>query len=82
MKDKYEIVKKYIDEYDYYSLLRDGAPEDEFDSEVRKICNLISSDSSTERIAEVIAMVMRSSFGNEEKTESYMEIAEKIKWEL
>ena len=30
--DKFRIIKKYIDEYDYYSLLKHGAPEDEFDS--------------------------------------------------
>ena len=30
MKGKFKIVKKYIDEYDYYGLLRDGAPDDEF----------------------------------------------------
>lgn len=33
MNDKFKNVKKYIDEYDYYALLRDGAPDDEFVSE-------------------------------------------------
>ena len=82
MNNKYTIVKKYIDEYDYWSLLEDGAPEDEFDLEARKISDLINADSSIERIAEVIAMVMRSAFGNEEKTENYLETARKIKSEL
>lgn len=82
MNDKFVIVKKYIDEYDYYSLLEDGAPEDEFDLEARKISDLIDSDSSIERIAEVVAMVMRSAFGNEEQTENYLETAGKIKAEL
>lgn len=82
MNDKFVIVKKYIDEYDYYSLLEDGAPEDEFDSEARKISDLIDTDSSIERIAEVIAMVMRSAFGNVEQTENYLETAGKIKSEL
>ena len=82
MNNKYTIVKKYIDEYDYWSLLEDGAPEDEFDLEARKISDLINADSSIERIAEVIAMVMRSAFGNEEKAENYLETARKIKSEL
>lgn len=31
MSRMFEIVKKYIDEYDYYKLLYSGAPDDEFD---------------------------------------------------
>ena len=30
---KYSIVKKHVDEMDYYSLLLNGAPDDEFDPE-------------------------------------------------
>lgn len=82
MNDKFKVVKKYIDKYDYYSLLKDGAPDDEFDCESRKISDLITGESSVERIAEVIAMVMREAFGNEEKIDSYLETARKIKSEL
>jgi len=82
VKDKFAVVKKYIDELDYYSLLQEGAPEDEFDSESYKISQLITNDSPVERIAEVIAMVMRAAFGNEEAAEKYMEVAKKIKAEL
>ena len=37
MNSKFKIVKKYVDEYDYYGLLRDGAPDDEFISEALRI---------------------------------------------
>lgn len=82
MNDKFIIVKKWLDAYDYYSLLKNGAPEDEFASEARKISDLITDDSSVERIAEVIAMVMHSAFGNDERPERYLEMAKKIKAEL
>lgn len=82
MKDKYLIVKKYIDEYDYYSLLKHGAPEDEFATEVHKICGLITENSSVGEIAEAIAETMKVAFGNEENAKRYVEIARKIKSEL
>ena len=42
MKNKFKIIKKYIDEYDLFSLLDSGAPDDEFDSESYEIAKLIS----------------------------------------
>ena len=30
--NKYDVIKKYIDEFDYYGLLASCAPNDEFDS--------------------------------------------------
>lgn len=82
MKDMFSVVKKYVDEYDYDFLLRHGAPKDEFDSETRKICELITQDSSIEEIAEAIATVMHMAFGNEENAEKYLETARKIKGNL
>ena len=32
MSDKFLVIKKYIDEMDYYTLLASGAPSDEFDA--------------------------------------------------
>jgi hypothetical protein len=40
--NRFEIVKKYIDEYDYYDLLACGAPNDEFDRYSRKFANTIT----------------------------------------
>ena len=62
MKDKYLVVKKYMDEYDYESLLELGAPDDEYDIESRVISCLITKDNSVEEIAEVIARVMKHFF--------------------
>lgn len=82
MSDKFKTVKKYIDEYDYYALLRDGAPDDEFVSEALRISNGISEDSTIEQIAATIADVFHCSFGNEEKPERYLMVAQKIWSEL
>ena len=46
--NRFEIVKKYIDEYDYYDLLACGAPNDEFDSYSRKFANTITEKDSIE----------------------------------
>ncbi|MDE7302390.1 MAG: hypothetical protein K2N60_03615 [Oscillospiraceae bacterium] len=82
MNDKLTIVKKYIDKHDYYSLLKHGAPDNEYLSEAVEISDLISSDSSAEQIAEVIASVMQKYFGNNIKPEQYSEFAQEIKSEL
>ena len=37
MADRFHIVKKYIDQMDYYDLLASGAPSDEFDIESKEI---------------------------------------------
>lgn len=57
MNKIFTIVKKYIDEYDYYCLLREGAPEDEFASEALRMSDCISEDSTVEQIAAIIADV-------------------------
>lgn len=36
MSNRFHIVKKYIDQMDYYGLLAGGAPFDEFDIESKK----------------------------------------------
>ena len=68
MNGKFKIVKKYVDEYDYYGLLRDGAPDDEFISEALRISDRISEDNTIEQIAAIIADVFHLAFGNEENT--------------
>ena len=37
MSDKFLVIKKYIDQMDYYDLLASGAPSDEFDIESKEI---------------------------------------------
>lgn len=82
MSDKFSIVKKYIDEYDYYALLQEGAPDDEFISESIRISDRISEDSTIEQIASTIADVFHLAFGNEEHPEHYRTVAQKIWSEL
>ena len=82
MNGKFKIVKKYVDEYDYYGLLRDGAPDDEFISEALRISDRISEDSTIEQIAAIIADVFHLAFGNEEDPDHYMPVAQKMWSEL
>lgn len=82
MNNKFTVVKKYIDKHDYYSLLKHGAPDDEYLSEAVEISNLISSDCSAEQIASAVASVMQKYFGSNINPEHYLEIAKEIKSEL
>lgn len=76
---KFEIVKKYIDEYDYYDLLAGHAPNDEFDSYSRKLTESISEKDSIEDIAHMIANNIDKSFGNESEPNKFIETAKKIR---
>lgn len=78
MSKMFEIVKKHIDMFDYNSLLKHGAPSDEFDTEVSKICEQISLLDFEEHIAEVIAKVFAASFGCEGKKEMFLCVAKNI----
>ena len=79
---KFNIVKKYIDSIDYYSLLSGGAPDDEFDNESRAIARLISTESTVEEISDIIANVFQRAFGNTENGTDYINVATKIRREL
>lgn len=80
--NKYEIIKKNIDEYDYYSLLKMGAPTDEFDDYSRELAEEISEDYSVEEIAVIIAEKIDRAFGNQVNPDKFISIATKIHSEL
>lgn len=80
--NRFEIVKKCIDEYDYYDLLACGAPNDEFDSYSRELANTITEKDSVEDIARIIAETMDKAFAEEINPEKYMETARLIRTEL
>lgn len=82
MIDKYKIVKKYIDEFDYYGLLAHHAPDDEFDSYSHEIADIISEDYTVEQIACLISNTLDKAFGNEVKPEKFIDISKKIKKDL
>ena len=75
---KYGIVKKYIDEMDYDSLLSGGAPGDEFDTESQEISDKITDALTEQEIAQVIADVFQRSFACETATAYFMDCARKI----
>lgn len=76
---KFEVVKKYIDEYDYYSLLTCGAPNDEFDGYSLKIAEVITENNTVEDIAMLIAEIIDNAFDEEVKPEKFLKISKKIK---
>lgn len=76
--DRFEIIKKRIDEYDYYKLLARGAPNDEFDSYSRMFANTITEKDSIEDIARLIAETMDKAFSEEIKPEKFLETAKMI----
>lgn len=79
---KFEIIKKNIDDYDYYGLLASGAPNDEFDSYSRELAEQITEDETAEEIAMLIACTMDKAFAAEIKPEKYLATAQKIKCAL
>lgn len=78
---KYQIIKKYIDELNYYGL-HDIAPDDEFDSYSRQLADQIGENDTAEIIAMKIANLMDPSFGNKVQPEKYLNIAKKMKTAL
>ena len=82
MLDKFLIVKKYIDQMDYYALLASGAPSDEFDMESKEISTRIRYEHSAQDIAEIIASVFNEYFDEHDDTTVFMPVAEQIKNEL
>ena len=77
--NKFEIIKKYIDEYDYYNLLACCAPRDEFDSYSRKFADEITEHDTVEDIAMIIAKTMDNAFSEKVEPEKFLEIAQKIR---
>ncbi|MCR4691907.1 MAG: hypothetical protein K5739_11235 [Lachnospiraceae bacterium] len=80
--NRFEIIKKYIDEYDYYRLLAGGAPDDEFDKYSHKIADIINENDPVEEIAALISGIMDKAFGQEINPDNFIGVAEKIKKEL
>ena len=82
MSDKFRIVKKYIDQMDYYALLAEGSPSDEFDIESRMMSEMLQYDHSAQEIANIIASVFNKQFGEHDDASVFLSVAERIKSEL
>lgn len=78
----FAIVKKYVDEMDYHSLLSHGAPGDEFDSESKEIIARISKNQTDADIARIIADIFNKSFGYNDPVNLFMDCAGKIAYSL
>ena len=78
----FRIVKKHIDQMDYYGLLEGGAPKDEFDHESREISRRISDTLSAPEIAGIIAEMFNLWFGAHEEADAFLPTAERIGKEL
>lgn len=76
---RFETVKKYIDEYDYYGLLAGHAPDDEFDSYSKKFADEITENDTVEDIAAMIANTMDKAFGKKINPNKFLDTASKIK---
>ena len=82
MSDKFWVIKKYIDQMDYYALLASGAPSDEFDIESKEISARVQYDHSAQDIAEIIASVFNADFNEHDDATIFFAVAEQIEKEL
>lgn len=78
----YPIVKRRIDEYDHLGLLSGGCPADEFDMESRLVAARISTGSSVQEIAGILAEVFTAQFGETVTAEAFLCVAQRIKQDL
>ncbi len=79
MSDNFHIIKKYVDQMDYYDLLANGAPSDEFDVESKEICARVRCEHSVREIAEIIASVFNEYFNEHSESTEFFAVAELIK---
>jgi len=82
MSHRFHVVKKYIDQMDYYDLLASGAPSNEFDIESKEISAQIKCEHSVQEIAEIIAAVFNEYFDGHNDATVFLTAAEQIKNEL
>ena len=82
MSNRFHVVKKYIDQMDYYCLLASGAPSYEFDIESKEISARISDDHSAQDIAEIIASVFNEYFNDHNDATMFLAVAKQIEKEL
>jgi hypothetical protein len=78
-KRAFDTVRAVIHEWDPYGLLKTGAPEDEFDSEIASIARQIPQIQSSGDATHVVSRVFSSSFeARLFKPESCTEVGEKL----
>jgi hypothetical protein len=66
-----KIIREAITRIDPYSLLADGSPDDEFDSEITAIVGQLNRCNSSKDVAHAIARVLNSSFCEKHQPEEF-----------
>ncbi|MFB7142858.1 DUF1871 family protein [Gottfriedia sp. NPDC056225] len=74
----YEIVKLEIDKWDSLGLLAGGAPEDEYDPEIKDIVKEINSVNNNNELILLIKNVFEKWFGMEFSYEECFTVAKSI----
>jgi len=82
LSDRFHVIKKYIDQMDYYDLLASGAPSNEFDLESKEISARIRYGHTVQDIAEIIASVFNKYFDKDDDATVFLAVAEQIENEL
>ena len=80
--DIYPIVRRHIDKMDFYGLLADGAPSDEFEIEAEMVARAIRPDMSADEITLIIANIFNEQFSTSHPLSEFAPTAEGIKSEL
>lgn len=77
----YEKVKSVINKFDPIGLISGGAPEDEYDSQIKKIVSLIQKNAETDNLTEEIYNIFTQSFGKQSVggKDLYLRIVEDLK---
>lgn len=65
---KYNIIKNHINNWDPVGLLEDGAPDCEYDPEIKRILNEVDCKSSSTELAVYIYDLFLKMFGDEVNT--------------
>lgn len=76
------IIKKYIDKYDFETLLDLNSPDNEYDGEVKRIRQVINKDSSVEEIATAVIQAFKYSFEEDLNKDEVNEMAKAMKAEF
>ena len=80
--NKFDIVKKHVDNYDFMGLIGDVGSLDEFDEESRLICEAIQDTDNVIDFAKKICEIFNSRFDRNDSHDEYIGVAMRIKEEL
>ena len=77
-KKIFDELKTLINQIDPYSLIKEGAPKDEFDQEVARILTGLPKCSSSEDVEKLITGVFSDQFGEDFSPKFFSSIIDKV----